>query len=409
MRHRFLVFVFLASPALYAAASGTEENVREGNRLFHQEKYEDALSLYETASVANPESSEIYFNKGTVFYRQGDFRQAIEAFDNAALKTTDLLLEAKAAFNKGNCLFREGERQQDSDMQKALENYGMSIVSFQRALELDPSASDAAHNIEVVRVLIKTLLDEIKKQQEEAQKHQEEIKKFIEILEKLISDEQSEIDGNRLLAEKLSETGLNDELAAGIMSLARNQGDIMEESRTLSQKMETMIQPGRPSPVSTAREHVETSVSHQESAFEVLSGGKDPAAALPAQQAALSELGKALEELTKPPEGNQQQQNQQQAEQSQPQQDTSQPQQDTSQPQQDTSQAQQDTSQAQQDTSQAQQDTSETDAAEQEEADDAQAAAANEAARDILDEERENQLERAQSRSGQYRNVDKDW
>lgn len=154
-------------------AASTKDLIQEGNVAYLSGEYDKALAAYEEASVDAPESPFIYFNKGTALYKKGDYSSAIEAFEKAALKSKDLALEAKAKFNLGNCLFREAERQSDSDLNKSLEACQKSIAHYQESLELDPDLTEAAENIEVVRLVMKNILDEINKRKEEAKQQQE--------------------------------------------------------------------------------------------------------------------------------------------------------------------------------------------------------------------------------------------
>jgi len=146
--------------------------IKEGNRSYASGNYDDALSSYDEASVEAPEMPRIYFNRGTVFYQKQDYAGAAAAFEQAALKTRDIRLEARSKFNLGVCSFREAERQMDSDLNKALEACRKSVQYFQETLTLDPGFNDAAENIEIVRLKIKDILDKMKNQQEEKQDQQ---------------------------------------------------------------------------------------------------------------------------------------------------------------------------------------------------------------------------------------------
>ena len=127
---------------LYGASSA--DLVNKGNTAYLAGKYDEALFAYEEASVEAPESPHIYFNRGAALYQKGDYSGAIEAFEKAALKSKDIQLEAKSRFNLGNCAYREAERQQDSNLEKALEACTKSIRHYQEALELDSDLKEAA-------------------------------------------------------------------------------------------------------------------------------------------------------------------------------------------------------------------------------------------------------------------------
>jgi Ca-activated chloride channel family protein len=84
-----------------------------------------------------------------------------------------MALVAKAKYNLGNCFFQRGSKQRDSDLQKALDDMKTSIDYWRQVLDLDPKNEKAARNIEVARLTIKDLLDQLKKQQEQ-QKNQKD-------------------------------------------------------------------------------------------------------------------------------------------------------------------------------------------------------------------------------------------
>ena len=166
--------------------------VEKGNTLFQNGDYDGALDAYEEAAVFDPESPRILFNKGAALYKKEDYAAAKDAFQQSALKTKDIVFEANARFNTGLCFFKQGERQKDSDLNKTLEAYGASIQAFQEALKLNPDLTGAAENIELVRLMMKSVLDEIKKQEDAAQKQQEAMRKTAKKIEDLI-DKQTDL------------------------------------------------------------------------------------------------------------------------------------------------------------------------------------------------------------------------
>jgi Ca-activated chloride channel family protein len=166
-----MILIFLTMGTAAHAAS-TAELVSKGNSLYLVGKYDEALSAYEEASVKAPESPQLYFNKGAAYYRKENFDKAKEAFENAALKTKDVNLEAMARFNLGNCSFSQAQRQKDSDLNEMLEACQTAIRHYQEALTLDPGLKEAAENIEVVRLVMKNIMDEINKRKEAAEKNQ---------------------------------------------------------------------------------------------------------------------------------------------------------------------------------------------------------------------------------------------
>jgi tetratricopeptide (TPR) repeat protein len=141
--------------------------VSKGNKQYDKKDFAKALELYDRASVKAPESAIVAFNRGDAFFKKGDLEKAREQFQQAASKTKDLPFESKAWYNLGNCAFEEGKRQEDSDLQKALESLQQSVKHYGTALEKDPENKLAAENLEIARLKIKDLLDKQQKQQQQ--------------------------------------------------------------------------------------------------------------------------------------------------------------------------------------------------------------------------------------------------
>jgi tetratricopeptide (TPR) repeat protein len=141
--------------------------VSKGNKQYDKKDFAKALELYDRASVKAPENAIVAFNKGDAFFKKGDLEKAREQFQLAASKTKSLPFESKAWYNLGNCAFEEGKRQEDSDLQKALESLQQSVKHYGTALEKDPGNKLAAENLEIARLKIKDLLDKQQKQQQQ--------------------------------------------------------------------------------------------------------------------------------------------------------------------------------------------------------------------------------------------------
>ena len=228
--------------------------VRRGNASYESGSFDEALTLYDEASVSVPESPGISFNRGAVHYRMDDFAAAADAFKEAALHAKDPGLSSRAKFNLGNCAFRKAQRQKDSDLAKAIEHCQESISHYQEAHDLNPDYREAAENIEIVRLYVKVLLDEQKKQQEQQDQQQqdqnqeqqepksenEEEQKDQEQDEQNQQDEQEsqEEDGNPDQAEDQQPRARPGDTAE----------DILDEEKE-NQKQRQPVRPGRVKPV----------------------------------------------------------------------------------------------------------------------------------------------------------------
>ncbi|NTU42597.1 MAG: tetratricopeptide repeat protein [Nitrospirales bacterium] len=128
-----------------------------GNRSYNHAEYADALRAYSEAPKRHPDSEIIKYNSGTAFYKLQDYKKAMEAFESA-LNTENHSLKASAAFNIGNCLYRQGEQAEKQDIGTATRFYRAAMESYAKAIELNREESDARLNKELTEKKLKALL-----------------------------------------------------------------------------------------------------------------------------------------------------------------------------------------------------------------------------------------------------------
>lgn len=382
-RHIILIFVicFLNFCAT-AFADSTAGLVDSGNKSWLAGKYDEAIKSYDEAAVDNPESPYIYFNKGAALYRKGDYKAAIEAFEKAELKSKEPELEAKSRFNMGNCTYREAERQMDSDLKKALDYCQKSVQHYQNALTLDPKFKAAAENIEIVRLQMKNILDEIKKKEEEAKKREQQAQENSQDLQKLIKRQENALEKNRQISAGKMKPN---EKKKSLNQLADEQKAITEDTQKLADKIKNQSAQQKQKGISSALTHLYNAVKEQEAAEGNLRNSASSYAEKN-QQNAVNELKEAL----KPPDknGNKQGQGQQNEEQQQKQEGQQGQRKDQNKT------GKKESSQGKDQTQNQKQ---------------AQLKKEDEDAQEILNEEKENQKERRMRASGGYSDVDKDW
>ncbi len=177
--------------------------VGRGNRLYSEKKYDKAELIYRDAQKLLPESPEINFNLGDVAYRKGNHDEA-EEYYSKVLESADAgrELRKKALYNLGNVAFGKGDKLLDSDLQKALDSYRLSILRYQDVVSRDEfgrgegrgkkerADRDARFNIEVARLRIKDILDKLKQEEERRKQQQEQQEEFIKKLREAIEKEQ---------------------------------------------------------------------------------------------------------------------------------------------------------------------------------------------------------------------------
>jgi tetratricopeptide (TPR) repeat protein len=366
IRINIMIAAVLCIAAAAARADSPRTLVDRGNRSYEKNDFDAAIEYYERASVRDPESPIVAFNTGNAFYRREEYAAAREHFEGAALKADELSLEARSWYNAGNCAFREGERQVDDDPEKALEFFQESVQLYTTSLDKDPGLMDAAHNIEVTRIIIKDLLDKIKQQQEQMQQQQERFQAVVDSLRALIArQEEAAADSEEL---ESSDRRGTDEWNAGVDDVEDRQGMIAGGTGAVRDTLRSFFPDTIPQQVAEALSHIDSSLVHQDDALNDLAGRR-PGDASVDQSFSLDQLRKALEALAEDQQGNEGQDQQRQGgEQPQP--------------------REEEPTEEEQKQQQEQQ--------------------ASKTARGILEEEKENKEKRQKAAQG-YRAVDRDW
>ena len=172
-KHKTILQVVLVLALVQAA---TAESVRvvtsEGNKLYRQGNFNEAINQYDQALVEAPQALEPKFNKANSYYRLDDLTQAMNLYREVAAESKDMTLVAKAKYNLGNTYFQQGSKQTDSNLQKAIEDMETAIGSWRGVLDIESDNTKAARNIEVARLTIKDLLDQLNKQQQQQDPNQ---------------------------------------------------------------------------------------------------------------------------------------------------------------------------------------------------------------------------------------------
>ena len=170
----FCVVLLALAVAVPVGAESARMMVHRGNELYADGQYSEAINRYNEAEIEQPAAVEPKFNKANSYYRLDDLGGAIDLYRQVAAETKDMTLVSKAKYNLGNCFFQRGAKQRDSDLQKALEDMETSITYWRGVLDIDPKNEKAARNIEVARLTIKDILDQIDKQQQEQEQQQQQ-------------------------------------------------------------------------------------------------------------------------------------------------------------------------------------------------------------------------------------------
>ncbi len=164
-----LVVLSLTWPVLGGPA---QEILREGNNLYAGGNFNEAINKYDESLVEAPEALEPKFNKANSYYRLDDLEKATDLYREVAADSKDMKLVTKAKYNLGNCSFQQGLKQRDSNLQKAIDDLKTAIGDWRGVLDIEPENEKAAKNIEVARLIIKDIIDQMNKQQRQQDPNQ---------------------------------------------------------------------------------------------------------------------------------------------------------------------------------------------------------------------------------------------
>ncbi|MDA0768590.1 MAG: tetratricopeptide repeat protein [Chloroflexi bacterium] len=106
-----------------------------GNTAFKSGNYGSALRNYERAQALAPDQMELLYNTGNALYRQRDFGEARERFQDV-LVSADEDMAKPSLFNLGNAYFNAFQ-------------FEDAVEAYKEVLRIDPSDQSAKHNLEL--------------------------------------------------------------------------------------------------------------------------------------------------------------------------------------------------------------------------------------------------------------------
>lgn len=127
-------------PAHAGPAGSAASRNNEGNRLYDQKRYDEALKMYTDAQAARPDAPELHYNIGNVLFRKQEYDKANEEYLKAQ-SSIDPALEQAAVFNRGNALLMQGRFQE-------------AVGAYVQALRARSDDADAKRNLELALKLL---------------------------------------------------------------------------------------------------------------------------------------------------------------------------------------------------------------------------------------------------------------
>jgi len=163
-----ILSVLLLPSLCFASKQG---DIKQGNKLYHQGKYEAAADKFNDALKKDSDSDIINFNLGAALYKKGDYPAAVEHFQQSFLGD-DKIIQTKAHYNLGNSLYKSGVAKENTDLNAAVQSLEQALGYYEKVMAADQKDEDAKFNYEFVKKELERLKEKLKRQQQE-QKNQQ--------------------------------------------------------------------------------------------------------------------------------------------------------------------------------------------------------------------------------------------
>ncbi len=132
---RFFVFILLVLMIMPQALAQSENTrIRQGNRDYNQENFQDAERSFREALEANPQNRKALYNLANALYRQGRYEEASNILDGLSQMDIPDNKRADVYHNLGNA-------------NMGLQNIQEGIEAYKNSLRIRPDDNDTRHNL----------------------------------------------------------------------------------------------------------------------------------------------------------------------------------------------------------------------------------------------------------------------
>lgn len=181
--------VLVAASAFRARADNIHSQNSKANSLYKKGEYEKALELYDKAALEAPAEKRLQANRGNALQRMGKLDEAEEAYQRS-LELPDPASKAAVHYNRGNNLYRQGEKALAAGGQGALEKFQEAVGEYGRALDISPKDRDAKWNLQ----LAWHMAEQVKKMQQNQDQDKQDKNKDQDEKQKQNQDKQDKQD-----------------------------------------------------------------------------------------------------------------------------------------------------------------------------------------------------------------------
>ncbi|MBR6291395.1 MAG: tetratricopeptide repeat protein [Bacteroidales bacterium] len=156
MRKILIILLTFTALQFTAMSQASRHQLREGNRHYNKEQYDQAEVAYRRALERDSNDARGQYNLGNACYRLKKYDDAARHYEHVAAdpKLNDKR-RANAFHNRGNSLLKDvidnNSEGFDNNQQQKLQQ---AIASYQEALKLDPKNDQTRYNLALARKLM---------------------------------------------------------------------------------------------------------------------------------------------------------------------------------------------------------------------------------------------------------------
>ncbi len=141
-RMKWMGTALLCLLAATAIAQQPKKEVREGNKLYQEQKYKEAAAHYQEAVRKQPNYIPGLFNLGNAQYKQQQFEASRKIYEGTAKTATEKEQQAAAHYNIGNTYLEE-------------KKYKEAVEAYKNALRKNPQDEQAKYNLSYALEMLK--------------------------------------------------------------------------------------------------------------------------------------------------------------------------------------------------------------------------------------------------------------
>lgn len=168
MKKNRLVILFLCfSMLIFSQQKGVKqlerearEDIREGNKLYNQLKFEEAEILYKKALTKNPNYPKASYNLGNTIYQQDRNKEAVNQFELVEKTFNKKMNKAEAYHNMGNSFMKEKQ-------------YDKAVEAYKNSMRKNSKDDETRYNLAMAQELLKKQQQDNKGDKNKDQKDKE--------------------------------------------------------------------------------------------------------------------------------------------------------------------------------------------------------------------------------------------